>query len=203
MNELNEQFEIEEEAEAHANRIENGDARHRLAIQMLKQTRDSLNHVINLLEDGDTSRATRHMVDLVTNRKGSMEEFESESGAAMIEGVFDGQTMVGADGISYPIPENYASKSQLVEGDMLKLFLRPDGTHVFKQIGPVDRQRVVGKLEHDSQTAEYVVIHDDSMYKVLDASVSYHKGVPGDEVAILIPKGGKSRWAAVERIINL
>ena len=34
----------------------------------------------------------------------------------IIEGVFDGQTMVGPDGKNYPVPANYASKSKLVEG---------------------------------------------------------------------------------------
>ena len=35
----------------------------------------------------------------------------------VIEGVFDGQMMMGPDGKNYPIPANYASKSKLVEGD--------------------------------------------------------------------------------------
>ena len=38
----------------------------------------------------------------------------------VVEGVFDGQTMLGPDGKNYPIPANYASKSKLVEGDILK-----------------------------------------------------------------------------------
>ena len=31
----------------------------------------------------------------------------------VIEGVFDGQSMVGSDGKTYPVPANYASKSKL------------------------------------------------------------------------------------------
>jgi hypothetical protein len=38
----------------------------------------------------------------------------------IIEGVFDGQNMVGSDGKTYPVPANYASKSKLVQGDILK-----------------------------------------------------------------------------------
>ena len=45
----------------------------------------------------------------------------------VIEGVFDGQTMVGPDGKNYPVPANYASKSKLVEGDILKLTIADDG----------------------------------------------------------------------------
>ncbi|MBP6929845.1 MAG: hypothetical protein KBB77_02820, partial [Candidatus Moranbacteria bacterium] len=42
-----------------------------------------------------------------------------ETGGTVIEGTFDGQIMLGTDGKQYPVPANYASKSKLVEGDML------------------------------------------------------------------------------------
>ena len=45
----------------------------------------------------------------------------------VIEGVFDGQTMIGPDGKNYPVPANYASKSKLVEGDILKLTINEGG----------------------------------------------------------------------------
>ena len=47
-----------------------------------------------------------------------------EVGGKVIEGVFDGQKMAGPDGKEYPVPANYASKSKLVEGDILKLRLQ-------------------------------------------------------------------------------
>ena len=46
----------------------------------------------------------------------------------VIEGVFDGQTMHDGEGKSYPVPANYASKSKLVEGDILKLTIADDGS---------------------------------------------------------------------------
>ena len=195
------EFEMEPDVDIHANAREHTDTRNRLALQMLKQTRDSLTHVIQLLEDGDTARATRHLVDFVSRKKYTEAEIEQTSGARMIEGVFDGQAMVGSDGARYLVPENYASKSKLVEGDMLKLIVKPDGGHVFKQIGPVDRRRVTGQLTVDSSTQEPVVVCGQDVYKVLAASVTYFKGVPGDEVVILVPSGGASIWAAVERIM--
>ena len=45
-------------------------------------------------------------------------DIEQVSGK-VVEGVFDGQTMIGPDGKSYPVPANYASKSKLIEGDIL------------------------------------------------------------------------------------
>ncbi|NQV90738.1 hypothetical protein HQ487_05050 [Candidatus Uhrbacteria bacterium] len=193
-------FEAEPDVETHAHVREQGDARNRLALQMLKQTRDSLTHVIQLLEEGDTAKATRNLVDFVMQKKTAEADLEARSGARMVEGVFDGQGMVGADGVRYAIPQNYASKSKLVEGDMMKLIIKPDGGYLFKQIGPVDRCRLTGRLSIDSSTQEPVVVCGEDVYKVLSASVSYFKGIAGDEVSILTPSGGDSVWAAIEHL---
>jgi hypothetical protein len=196
------QFEPEPDAEAHALKAEHSDTRGRLALQMMRQVRDSITHVIELLENGDTARATRQMVDLVSHKQAISAELEDLTGARVLEGVFDGQFMVGADGVRYPVAENYASKSKMVEGDVLKLTVKPDGTHVYKQIGPVARKRLVGRLGTDSSTKEPVVISGDDVYKVLAASVSYYKGVPGDEVIVLVPESDRCVWAAVENIVS-
>ena len=195
-------FDNEPEAHAHANRLEYSEARNQLAVQMLKKMRDSITHVIQLLETGDTTRATRQLVDLVTHDKTIQASAESRTGARIIEGVFDGAHMVGSDGARYEVPHNYCSKSRLVEGDMLKLTIRPDGTYLFKQIGPIERQRLIGTLKLDPSTQEHVVHTDDQVYKVLTASVTYYKGAPGDEVVILVPRDGNSQWGAVENIVN-
>lgn len=120
----------------------------------------------------------------------------------IIEGVFDGQNMVGPDGKMYSVPANYASKSKLVEGDHLKLTITGDGSFIYKQIGPVERQRLIGILTKDEVTNEYRVLAGDRSYRILLASVTYFKGEPGDEVVILVPKDKLSRWGAVENIIK-
>ncbi|MBI5465954.1 MAG: hypothetical protein HY974_01545 [Candidatus Kerfeldbacteria bacterium] len=126
----------------------------------------------------------------------------TEQGAVIIEGVFDGQNMVGPDGKLYSVPANYASKSKLVEGDLLKLTISPDGSFIYKQIGPVERERVVGVLARDEQTDDFRVLAKSRFYKVLLASVTYFKAQVGDEVVVLVPKGTPSTWAAVENIIK-
>lgn len=125
-----------------------------------------------------------------------------QEGARIIEGVFDGQNMVGPDGKQYSVPANYASKSKLVEGDVLKLTITRDGSFIYKQIGPVERQRQIGALIRDEVTAEYKVDIAGRQYKVLLASITYFKGEAGDDAVILIPKDGETRWAAVENIIK-
>jgi|SRR3989338_2147239 len=120
----------------------------------------------------------------------------------IIEGVFDGQKMIGPDGKEYSLPANYISKSKLVEGDILKLTIDDAGNFIFKQIGPVERQRLVGKLTRNEETSEYEVLSEGKIFKVIMASITYFKGDEGDEVVILVPKGAESQWAAVENIIK-
>ncbi len=97
---------------------------------------------------------------------------------------------------SRPVP----GTNVYIKGKYDLLVKRPDGTHIFKQIGPVERRRFVGVLSQDSSTQSPVVVCGDCVYKVLAASVSYFKIIPGDEVVILLPAGGTSVWAAVERL---
>ncbi len=123
------------------------------------------------------------------------------SDSRIVEGVFDGENMIGPDGKQYSVPANYASKSKLVEGDILKLTITANGTFVYKQIGPIERTRVVGKLRQ-ADSGGYLVEANGKHWRVLTASVTYFKGQEGDEIIILIPKTGDSKWAAVENIVR-
>ena len=110
---------------------------------------------------------------------------ESQGDAGMvIEGVFNGQVMIGPDGKQYSVPANYASKSKLVEGDILKLSIDKTGNFVYKQISPVNRKRLVGHLVKDSTSGEFVALIADKVYKILLASITYFKGEEGDEVVV-------------------
>lgn len=119
----------------------------------------------------------------------------------VIEGVFDGEYMIGPDGKQYSVPANYASKSKLVEGDILKLTITDKGTFIYKQISPIERARVIGELEKGDDGIFYAS-SDGKKWRVLTASVTYFKGEPGDEIVIITPKTGESKWAAVENIIR-
>lgn len=131
----------------------------------------------------------------------SIKDGSEKLGGRIIEGVFDGENMIGPDGKQYSVPANYASKSKLVEGDILKLTITSNGTFLYKQIGPIERVRVVGKLEQNPN-GNFFVIDDKKKWNVLTASVTYFKGGLGDEVIILVPKTGESKWAAVENIVR-
>ena len=95
-----------------------------------------------------------------------------------------------------PVPANYASKSKLVQGDILKLTIADDGSFLYKQIGPIPRKQVVGMLVQ--KEGHYVVTVGDHDYRVLLASVTYFKAKPGDQVSVNVPEDGQAEWAALE-----
>lgn len=122
-------------------------------------------------------------------------------GGKVIEGTFDGQNMTGPDGKQYPVPANYASKSKLVEGDILKLTIAEDGSFIYKQIGPIERKKILGILMQDER-GDFRVLAEGKPFRVLLASLTYFKAEPGDEVTIIVPQVGEAVWAAVENVIK-
>ncbi len=129
--------------------------------------------------------------------KAMMSAKSEENIGKIIEGVFDGQNMVGSDSKTYPVPANYASKSKLVQGDILKLTIADDGTFLYKQIGPIPRKQIVGTLE--LVDGHYFVKTAETQYRVLLASVTYFKAKPGDQVSVNVPAEDlNAEWAALE-----
>ncbi len=128
----------------------------------------------------------------------AVHENEEENGK-VIEGVFDGQNMIDKEGTTYPVPANYASKSKLVEGDKLKLNIAENGAFIYKQIELVPRDLMVGHLVIDG--SQYQVLIDKKVYNVLYASVTFYRAKVGDQVTIIVPQGGKSKFAAIENVI--
>jgi hypothetical protein len=126
---------------------------------------------------------------------------EDDGDGKIIEGTFDGQIMIGSDGKQYPVPANYASKSKLIEGDMLKLTITSDGSFVYKQIGPVERKRLIGTANQDAD-GNYFITADGRPYRVLLASITYFKVEPGDEVTLVTPRDLDSEWGSIENVIQ-
>ncbi|PIU01442.1 hypothetical protein COT68_03195, partial [bacterium (Candidatus Torokbacteria) CG09_land_8_20_14_0_10_42_11] len=120
----------------------------------------------------------------------------------IIQGVFNGQSMVAPDGTEYPVPANYASKSKMIQGDTLKLTIAEDGSFIYKQIGPIERKKVLGVLSQSEDGEYQVIVENNKTYKVLLASVTYFKGEAGDEVTLVVPASGDSEWGAIENILK-
>lgn len=121
-----------------------------------------------------------------------------------VEGIFDGERMIDSSGKIYQVSANYASKSKLVEGDPLKLYITPDGKYFYKQIGPIERKTMPAVLKMEG--SRYILEAEDGVvYNVLTASVTYYMSLyhlqPGDNVMIMVPADKPSRWAVIDNVI--
>lgn len=153
----------------------------------------------SLIQEAETSLAAAKelLVSLVGDDPEVVASVREESTGKIIEGVFDGQNMVGSDSKTYPVPANYASKSKLVQGDILKLTISEDGSFLYKQIGPIPRKQLVGVLVQ--KDGHYFVEVGKRSYRVLLASVTYFKAKPGDQISINVPEEEvDAEWAAIE-----
>lgn len=154
----------------------------------------------------------RQLSDFITLELGGVEQtpikmatltpvLPETAGEQIIEGLFDGEKMLADSGQRYDVSPNYASKSKLVVGDQLKLLITDNGHFIYKQIKPVERQRLVGILEQSEDGWHYAMV-EGRRWRLLNAAVSYFHGNPGDEVVMLIPTAGEARFAAVENIVK-
>lgn len=125
---------------------------------------------------------------------------DDSEGDNVVQGVFDGEQMIGTDKKKYAVPANYASKSKLVVGDRLKLTISEDGRFLFKQIGPVERKHLIGTLE-ELEDGNWQVDVGGKKYKVLLASVTYYKGNNQDQVSIIVPAEQESVWSALDNVL--
>lgn len=121
-----------------------------------------------------------------------------------IEGIFDGERMIDYAGKSYQVPPNYASKSKLIEGDPLKLYITRDGKYLYKQLGPVERRTIPGTLRMEG--SHYIVDSDEGeSYSILTACVTYYMSLysvkPGDKVMITIPADRPAKWAVIDNVL--
>jgi len=131
----------------------------------------------------------------------SAKKVSSSDASQIVEGTFDGEKMIGLDGKKYPVPVNYASKSKLIEGDLLKLTITEDGRFLYKQISPADRRQIIGTILKDSND-KYYALSEGRKYNVLLASLTYFKAEEGNEVTLVVPKEKISQWAAIEAVME-
>ncbi len=169
-----------------------------LIAQMIDSAEKNIHSAKQLLREMMGGAAIKSVSSSLSDKAAT---FSVSEGGKIVEGVFDGQNMIGPDKKQYPVPANYASKSKLIEGDVLKLTIADDGSFIYKQIGPVDRKKMLGLLTVDEK-GDFKVIAEGKTYKVLLASLTYFKAEAGDEVTIVVPQELDSEWAAVENVIK-
>lgn len=170
---------------------------------MEEQNQDKIDSVKQKIEnlEKELENAKRLLAELSGEKEAEEINEKVKNGGKVIEGIFNGQSMTSS-GKEYPVPANYASKSKLVEGDVLKLTITDDGSFIYKQIGPIDRERIIGRLVQQDNGQYVAITKDNRSFNVLLASVTYFKAKPNDEVTLVIPKNRPSSWAAIENVIK-
>ncbi len=173
-------------------------------------TNDSLNNSLQALQEliNNAEKSLCHAKNLVSHlapkmpKKAELLSEEAEGHVykhgsdQVIEGVFDGQDMIGADKKAYPVPANYASKSKIVEWSKLKCTIKSDGSLQYKIIKEGAFITSTGTIIRDGD--HFIVVSQDGMYQLLPASVTYIRARVGDRVAIRIPKVAKPTYATIE-----
>jgi hypothetical protein len=164
----------------------------------------NLKNAKNLLQQmiDDGSIAPSRMSEAMGNSKISKEE---EQATEVVEGYFDGEYMIGDNGRTYLVPQNYASKTQLVVGDRMKWILTPT-REIFKLIQPAPREKVEGVFGIDGDSYIVNIEGIQNPVRILKASATFAMKTqdlkPGDIVSILIPRDTTPIWGAFLTVVK-
>jgi len=146
-------------------------------------------------------RSAQFQLEHVANVIEMMEHDEKKAyyqGVPGTEGTFDGQYLIAQDGRKTEVPANYAAKSRLVCGDVLKVF-NDNGKQVFKQIDKVERKKIDGILA--KKEGKWCILADTGSYKILDVAAEFNQAQLNDKVSAFIPANNlNSAYAALDRV---
>lgn len=146
-------------------------------------------------------RSAQFQLEHVSNVIEMMEHDEKKAyyqGVPGTEGTFDGQYLVAPDGRKTEVPGNYAAKSRLVCGDVLKVFA-DNGRQVFKQIDKVERKKIEGVLT--KKEGKWYILADAGSYRILDVAAEFNQAQLNDKVSAFIPLNNlNSSFAALDKV---
>lgn len=117
----------------------------------------------------------------------------------VVEWVFTGESMLWPDGSTYPVPQNYASKSLLVQWSKLKAIIEQNGKIKYKIIQEIPYETQIGIVTKNGD--KYQISTEQKNYNVLMAAITFHKCNIGDSVTIRIPEGKNATYAVIETVI--
>ncbi len=117
----------------------------------------------------------------------------------IIEWVFIGDSMLGSDGSLYPVPQNYASKSLLVQWSKLKATINPSGKITYKIIQEIPYESKIWIITKNGE--KYQINTDTKSYNVLLAAITFHKCEVWDTVSIRVPEWKDATYAVIEAVV--
>ncbi len=171
------------------------------ALNMVEVAENNLKNIRQILSGLLEENGQKATYSNFSTKKSHDESLATE----VVEGNFDGENMMGDNGQIYIVPQNYASKSQLIIGDRMKWILTSE-REIFKLIAPVERERVNGTFSIDGENYAVLVNNLASPVRVLKASATFaikNQGLSvGDEVTVLIPKDSTPVWGALISVVK-
>jgi len=102
-----------------------------------------------------------------------------------VVGKYDGKDLITEAGEKHEVPANYAAKSKLVYGDVLKL-IEEDGKKLFKQIERVRKERVEGILT--KKDGAWFLLTDRGSYKVSDSAAQFQNAQLNSQASAYLPE---------------
>ncbi len=117
----------------------------------------------------------------------------------IVEWVFTGESMLWPDGNTYPVPQNYASKSLLVQWSKLKAIIELSGKIRYKIIEEIPFEIQKGIITKNGE--KYQITTERKTYNVLVAAITFHKCEIGDTVTIRVPEWKEATYAVIETVI--
>lgn len=127
-----------------------------------------------------------------------LSQYEGED-AYIVEWVFTGEHMLGTDGNTYPVPQNYASKSLLVQWSKLKASIEKSGKIKYKIISEIPFTTLIGVITKIGE--KYQISTESRSYNVLVAAITFHKCGIWDTVSVRVPEGKEATYAVIESVI--
>lgn len=150
----------------------------------------SAKKILNSLLWEDEENETPDMTGLSTYTSGTDK---------VVEWVFTGESMLWSDGNIYPIPQNYASKSLLVQGSKIKAMINPSGKILYKIIWEIPYETRTWLITKNGE--KYQITTDSKTYNVLLAAITFHHCNVWDSVTIRVPEWKDATYAVIEAVI--
>ncbi len=97
---------------------------------------------------------------------------------------------------------NYASKTKLIPGDMLKLRIMEDGKLIYKLIAPAPKKYLKAKLSKTEEGKFIALTEEGKAYILNQAAVTFFKGNVGNEMSIIVNSAEEHQGAAIEALID-
>jgi hypothetical protein len=142
----------------------------------LKRAKLTLGQLMHL-DPSNPESLTAFLEEMRAENPENLKSYKEE-GMEVIEGIFDGYYMIGANQMKYPVPVNYSSKTKLIPGDILKLKVLSDGKFIYKLIKPAERKHLRAILSKNDENKYTAHTEDGKVYFLNQAAVSFYLGNP-------------------------